>query len=121
VSEDERRPMLEQTQRDSRPRVFGYGSPVHAYWLERCTGFALVDARGREVGRVRHADRERNELIVTRLVRTRRVPMAAVQSVSPRDGIIHVPELSRSTSPAVIPVAAVAASRPHRSPRPASR
>ena len=107
MSEDEGRPVLEHTQHDSGPGVFERGSPVHAYWLERCTGFAVVDARGREIGRVRRADRERNELIVIRRVRKRRVSMAAVQSVSPRDTIIHVPELSRCTGPAVTPVAAV--------------
>ena len=72
------------------PRVFDRGSPVHAYWVRRCGGFTVVDARGRRHGRVRRIERERDELVVGGRLGSRRVAAAAVQSIWPSDGIILV-------------------------------
>ena len=77
------------------PRVFDRGSSVHAYWVRRCVGFAVVDAHGRRLGRVRRAERERDELVVARRFGSRRVAVAAVESIWPSDRIILVSDRSR--------------------------
>lgn len=106
-SEREVRAMLDQTRQPRIPCLFERGSAVHTYWVNRCAGFTVIDERGRDIGRVRRADPERSEVVVTRRVRKQRIAMAAVHAVSPRDGIIHVRNLSRCAGAGVVPAGAV--------------
>jgi hypothetical protein len=79
-----------EPQAPSLPRVFDRGSPVHAYWVRRCVGFAVVDGRGRSLGRVRRAGADGEELVVARRFGRRRVDAAAVESIWPHERIMLV-------------------------------
>jgi hypothetical protein len=75
------------------PRVFGRGSPVHAYWVERCVGFTAVEADGRRLGRIRRVEPAAPEaMLVIGRFRRRTVPATAVESVWPRESVVLIAE-----------------------------
>ena len=77
-------------QSDNR-RGFGRGSAVREYWLERCQGFAAVDADGQPLGRVKRVEM-RVEGTFLRLtgLRAREVPVDAIETVWPSASVLTI-------------------------------
>jgi hypothetical protein len=75
---------------DSR-RVFGRGSPVREYWLQRCVGFKVIRTDGRPLGRVSKIESgpEGAFLRLTGL-RSRVIPLSAVDKVWPAASLLGI-------------------------------
>jgi hypothetical protein len=77
--------------------AFGRGSPVRDYWLEHCDGFEAIGTDGRHLGRVRRFETPQGDAFL-RLggLRSRVVPVSAVERVWPRASLLVIADLDTS-------------------------
>jgi hypothetical protein len=74
----------------AEPRCFERGSPVLDYWLERCSGFTVVDPTGRRLGTVKRLEPGPDGPTLVMGMRGRALPASEISAVWPQERFLVV-------------------------------